>query len=129
MAIEAFHTDADTGDARPEARLIPGLRAADQAGQLAFRQAFARATAAGGLGSADLGLRVTPHLLRKSIATDIAWQQGSRTGSGDASWAIARPTTSTAASTTLSPHPLSADSMASAQRGDQRHDVPVLQRN
>jgi integrase len=80
VAIEAFHTDADTGDARPEARLIPGLRAADQAGQLAFRQAFARATAAEGLGSADLGFRVTPHLLRKSIATDIAWRAGIQDG-------------------------------------------------
>ena len=76
VAIEAFHTDPDTGDTDVNARLIPGLRAADQAGQLAFRQAFARAAAAEGLGSRDLGFRVSPHLLRKSIATDIAWHAG-----------------------------------------------------
>lgn len=76
VAIDAFHTDADTGDVNPDARLIPGLRVADQGGQLAFRQAFAKATAAEGLSSGDLGFRVSPHLLRKSIATDIAWRQG-----------------------------------------------------
>lgn len=76
VAIEAFHTDPDTGDAHVEARLIPGLRAADQGGQLAFRQGFARAVGAEGLSSSDLGFRVTPHLLRKSIATDIAWHAG-----------------------------------------------------
>ena len=76
VAIEAFHTDADSGDVRPEARVILGLRVADQGGQLAFRQAFAKAAAAEGLSSTDLGFRVSPHLLRKSIATDIAWHQG-----------------------------------------------------
>lgn len=76
VAIEAFHTDPDTGDPNVNARLIPGLRAADQAGQLAFRHAFARATATEGLSSSDLGFRVSPHLLRKSIATDIAWHAG-----------------------------------------------------
>ena len=76
VAIDAFHTDSDTGDARMEARLIPGLRATDRGGQLAFRQAFARAAGAEGLSSSDLGFRVTPHLLRKSIATDIAWHAG-----------------------------------------------------
>lgn len=76
VAIDAFHTDPDTGDPRMEARLIRGLRAADQGGQLAFRQAFARAAGAEGLSSSDLGFRVTPHLLRKSIATDIAWHPG-----------------------------------------------------
>ncbi len=76
VAIEAFHTDPDSGDTHVDSRLIPGLRAADQGGQLAFRQAFARATVAEGLSSTDLGFRVTPHLLRKSIATDIAWHAG-----------------------------------------------------
>lgn len=76
VSIEAFHADADTGDVRPDARLIPGLRKADLSGQLSFRQAFTRAAAAEGLSSGDVGFRVTPHLLRKSIATDIAWQAG-----------------------------------------------------
>lgn len=76
VAIEAFHTDSDTGDPRPVAPLVPGLRVADRAGQLAFRQAFARAAAVEGLSSADLGFRVSPHLLRKSVATDIAWHAG-----------------------------------------------------
>ena len=76
VAIDAFHTDPDTGDAHMEARLIPGLRAVDQGGLLAFRQAFARAAGAEGLSLSDLGFRVTPHLLRKSIATDIAWHAG-----------------------------------------------------
>ena len=76
VAIDAFHTDPDTGDTHVDARLIPGPRAADQGGQLAFRQAFARAAGAEGLSSSDLGFRVTPHLLRKSIATDIAWHAG-----------------------------------------------------
>lgn len=76
VAIEAFHTDPDSGDTHVDSRLIPGLRAADQGGQLAFRQAFALATVAEGLSSTDLGFRVTPHLLRKSIATDIAWHAG-----------------------------------------------------
>jgi hypothetical protein len=43
---------------------------------LAFRQACARAADAEGLSSSDLGFRVSPHLLRKSIATDIAWHAG-----------------------------------------------------
>lgn len=76
VAIDAFHTDPDTGDTHVDARLVPGLRAADHGGQLAFRQAFARAAGAEGLSSSDLGFRVTPHLLRKSIATDIAWHAG-----------------------------------------------------
>ena len=76
VSIEAFHTDADTGDLRPDATVIPGLRKADLSGQLSFRLAFARAAAAEGLSSGDVGFRVTPHLLRKSIATDIAWHAG-----------------------------------------------------
>jgi integrase len=76
VAIEAFHTDPETGDVDETARLVPGLRTADESGQLSFREAFEAATAAEGLSSIDMGFRVTPHLLRKSVATDLAWQRG-----------------------------------------------------
>lgn len=76
VAVEAFHTDPDTGDAAATSRLVPGLRATDESGQLSFRMAFEHAAAAEGLGSRNLGFRVSPHLLRKSVATDIAWHRG-----------------------------------------------------
>lgn len=76
VTIEAFHTDPDTGEVDETARLVPGLRTADYSGQLSFREAFETATAAEGLSSGDLGFRVSPHLLRKSVATDLAWQPG-----------------------------------------------------
>jgi hypothetical protein len=76
VAAGAFHTDPETGDADEMARLVPGLRMEDESGQLGFREAFKSAAAAEGLGSGDLGFRVSPHLLRKSVATDLAWQPG-----------------------------------------------------
>jgi integrase len=76
VALEAFHIDPELGDADETARLVPGLRADETSGQASFREAFAKAAAAEGLGSGDLGFRVSPHLLRKSVATDLAWQAG-----------------------------------------------------
>ena len=76
VAIDAFHTDHEIGDADDMARLVPGIRIEDESGQLGFREAFETAAAAEGLGSSVLGFRVSPHLLRKSVATDLAWQPG-----------------------------------------------------
>jgi integrase len=76
IAIEAFHTDPETGEVDETARLVPGLRTADESGQLSFREAFVVAAAAEGLSSSELGFRVSPHLLRKSVATDLAWRPG-----------------------------------------------------
>jgi hypothetical protein len=79
-AIDAFHTDPETGEVDETARLVPGLHAADRAGQLSYREAFQDAANAEQLGSADLGFRVSPHLLRKSLATDLAWHAGIEDG-------------------------------------------------
>lgn len=76
IVVEAFHTDPETEDVDESCRLVPGLRTADHSGQLSFREAFETAAAAEGLASNDLGFRVSPHLLRKSVATDLAWQKG-----------------------------------------------------
>lgn len=76
VAVGAFHTDPETGEVDETARLVPGLRNDDESGQLSFRQAFEQVTVAEGLGSRSLGFRVSPHLLRKSVATDLAWQPG-----------------------------------------------------
>lgn len=76
VTIQAFHTDPETGDVEETSRLVPGLRTADHSGQLSFREAFETAAAAEGLSTSDLGFRVSPHLLRKSVATDLAWQPG-----------------------------------------------------
>jgi hypothetical protein len=76
VVVEAFHTDPETGDADETSRLVPGLRADDESGHVSFRMAFENAASAEGLSSADLGFRVSPHLLRKSVATDIAWCAG-----------------------------------------------------
>jgi integrase len=76
VAIEAFHTDPDTGAVDRTARLVPGILEANQAGQAGYHDALEDALAAEGLGSADMGFRVSSHLLRKSLATDLAWQSG-----------------------------------------------------
>lgn len=76
VVLEAFHIDPDSGDVEETARLVPGLRNGDEAGQLSFREAFMTAAAAEALGADDLGFPVVPHLLRKSVATDLAWQPG-----------------------------------------------------
>jgi hypothetical protein len=72
LAIEVFHTDPETGEADEMARFVPGIRIEGESGQLGFREAFETAAAAEGLDSSDLGFRVSPHLLRKSVATDLA---------------------------------------------------------
>jgi integrase len=74
--VEAFHTDPDTGTVDTTARLVPGIRAANQAGLMNYQTSLADAAAAEGLSSADLGFPVTTHLLRKSAATDLAWATG-----------------------------------------------------
>jgi predicted DNA-binding transcriptional regulator AlpA len=76
VAIEAFHTDPDTGKVDPGARLVPGIRAADRGGQLGYEEKLEAATQAEGLGSDALGFQVSSHLLRKSLATDLAWSSG-----------------------------------------------------
>ena len=76
VVIEAFHTDPDTGEVNTAARLVPGIHEAGRAGQAGYMGALEEATAAEGLGTADLGFRVSSHLLRKSLATDLAWENG-----------------------------------------------------
>jgi integrase len=76
VAIEAFHTDPDTGTIIRSARLVPGIQQADRGGQLGYEEALGAAAEAEGLGSDDLGFRVSSHLLRKSAATDLAWATG-----------------------------------------------------
>ncbi len=76
VAIEAFHTDPDTGAVDASARLVPGIHAAERGGQLGYEEQLDVAAKAEGLGSEDLGFRVSSHLLRKSVATDLAWSTG-----------------------------------------------------
>jgi predicted site-specific integrase-resolvase len=76
VGVEAFHTDPADGTVATEARLVPGLQAADEGGQLGFRQAFEDAAIKEQLSADDLGFTVSPHLLRKSLATDLAWETG-----------------------------------------------------
>jgi integrase len=76
VAIDAFQADPDTGAVDPAARLVPGIHQADRAGQAGYQDAIEDATMAEGLASSDLGFRVSSHLLRKSLATDLAWQAG-----------------------------------------------------
>ena len=75
-ATEAFHTDPETGQIDPTDRLVPGIYQKNRSGQEGYRHAFEDATAAEGLSTTDLGFRVSSHLLRKSLATDLAWQEG-----------------------------------------------------
>ncbi len=76
VAVEAFHTDPTDGSVAMEARLVPGLQSPDEGGQLGFRQAFEDAAIKEQLSADDLGFTVSPHLLRKSLATDLAWETG-----------------------------------------------------
>lgn len=76
VVIEAFHTDPDTGEVNTSARLVPGINDISRAGQAGYVDALEEATAAEGLGTAALGFRVSSHLLRKSLATDLAWEAG-----------------------------------------------------
>jgi integrase len=76
VAIEAFHTDPDTGEIDPTARLVPGIHQSSTGGQLGYHQALADAAGNEDLGTEHLGFRVSSHLLRKSCATDLAWSAG-----------------------------------------------------
>jgi integrase/CBS domain-containing protein len=76
VAIEAFHTDPDTGAIDPAARLVPGILRANTGGQIGYQTALADAARDETLASDDLGFRVSSHLLRKSCATDLAWSTG-----------------------------------------------------
>jgi integrase len=76
VAIDAFHTDPDTGQIDTTARLVPGLQTPDRSGQHAYRHAFDEATRAEQLTGEHLGFSVSTHLLRKSCATDLAWTAG-----------------------------------------------------
>jgi integrase len=76
LSIEAFHADPVTGRVDPTDRLVPGIRETNRSGQQGYVHAFEGATVAEGLSTADLGFRVSSHLLRKSLATDLAWQEG-----------------------------------------------------
>ena len=76
VAIEAFHTDPDTGAVDTGARLVPGILVANAGGQVGYQSALADAARHETLGSCDLGFRVSSHLLRKSCATDLAWSSG-----------------------------------------------------
>ncbi len=75
-AVEAFHTDPATGTVNPADRLVPGVYEKNRSGQDGYRHAFEDAVVAEELSTADLGFRVSSHLLRKSLATDLAWQEG-----------------------------------------------------
>ncbi|MDA8358319.1 MAG: site-specific integrase [Actinomycetota bacterium] len=76
VAIEAFHTDPDTGEIDSTARLVPGIHQSSTGGQLGYHQALAVAAGNEDLGTEHLGFRVSSHLLRKSCATDLAWSAG-----------------------------------------------------
>ncbi len=76
VAIDAFHTDPDTGQVVVAARLVPGLQTPDRSGQHAYRHAFDEAATAEQLSGGHLGFGVSTHLLRKSCATDLAWAVG-----------------------------------------------------
>ena len=76
VAIDAFHTDPDTGQVDTAARLVPGLQTPDRSGQHAYRHAFDEAARAEQLTGEHLGFGVSTHLLRKSCATDLAWTAG-----------------------------------------------------
>ena len=76
LSIDAFHADPATGHIDPTDRLVPGIHEANRSGQQGYVHALEDATIAEGLSTADLGFRVSSHLLRKSLATDLAWQEG-----------------------------------------------------
>lgn len=73
VAVDAFHTDPETGLVDGQARLIPGLANPDRGGQAGFRAALAAAAVAEGLDSDTLEFRVSSHLLRKSLTTELGW--------------------------------------------------------
>jgi len=72
VAIDAFHTDLATGAVDLEARLVPWIEKEDR-GQAAFRAALDAALTREGFDVDASGLEITTHDLRKSLATDLAW--------------------------------------------------------
>ncbi len=76
VAIDAFHTNPDTAEIDTTARLVPGIHQPNRAGQAAYQDALGDAFASERLSSTDLGFRVSSHLLRKSAASDLAWEAG-----------------------------------------------------
>jgi hypothetical protein len=72
IAVEAFHTDPATGLVDLDARLVPWI--AKQGGGLsAFRSALEAALRREGFDLDSAGIEVVTHDLRKSLATDLAW--------------------------------------------------------
>lgn len=74
--VRAFHTDPETGEIDRDARLIPGLMVADESGQSAFRTALDTAAEREQMAFKDLGFKITPHVLRKSLSTDLSYEGG-----------------------------------------------------
>ena len=72
VVVEAFHTDPDSGVVDLEARLVPWI-VKEGRGQSAFRAALDAALAREGFDLDTCGFEVTSHDLRKSLATDLAW--------------------------------------------------------
>ncbi|MDP9388564.1 MAG: hypothetical protein M3Q48_11805 [Actinomycetota bacterium] len=72
VVVEAFHTDPDTGVVDLDARLVPWI-VKEGRGQSAFRAALDAALVREGFDPDTCGFEVTTHDLRKSLATDLAW--------------------------------------------------------
>lgn len=69
IVIEAYHTDPETGEVDVDARLVPGIQRPNESGQGTFGTALRRACESAGFP----GRGVTPHHLRRSAASTIAW--------------------------------------------------------
>ncbi|HVF74807.1 MAG TPA: hypothetical protein VM938_07145 [Acidimicrobiales bacterium] len=72
VVVAAFHTDPVTGEVDLNARLVPWI-GREGAGQAAFRSALENALRQEGSDLESAGFAVVPHDLRKSLATDLAW--------------------------------------------------------
>ncbi|WP_197080755.1 tyrosine-type recombinase/integrase [Cellulomonas sp. A375-1] len=68
--IEVFHTDPETGIVDTSARLVPGLTRENEGGVAAFAAALKVAFDEAGL-SGYAEERISPHGLRKSLATEL----------------------------------------------------------
>jgi integrase len=69
--VKAFHADTSTGEIDPGRRLILGMRAHDEGGRDAYREAFMAAAARLHLDYKHLGFHVVPQTLRKSISVEL----------------------------------------------------------
>jgi excisionase family DNA binding protein len=72
LYIAAVHTDPETGDVDPTARLILPMRAGKQAGQASYTTALRKAFINEGLTHETLGFHVSSHHLRRSLGGDLA---------------------------------------------------------